>query len=339
MNQRKNEPQQKTAEQQAPAATQPRAAADLAKVEEKPLIERVTGNRVKPDAVNWWLNWAASHANLVSPSPGVGQLIDGTAIAFSVVHVDTREISVGGEVYGVGGKWALTKSALDRIAMAVGIAWDPVQCRREDDGSDPRYCEYVAVGSVMDFTGRELPVFGRRVIDLREGSDQTKGQSAKQVGEARKFTVPLAESKARNRAIRSIGLKTGYTWDELALPFVCAKIIWTGQTNDPELRRAFAMAAMEKFTAARGVFYGRSAGVVAADLAVRSAPPLMQRVAPPPIGSVHDDEDEDEKPTPAAPPPGPRTHSATPPTAQPPADEAKVSGEEPREPGDDSKEY
>jgi hypothetical protein len=261
------------------------------------------------------LAWAAESAHLIAPMTSVGDLQEGFALAFSIVHVDTRDMRDGGEIYSVGGnKWGLGKSVLDRIAAAAGISWDPVLSRRLDDGSNPYYVHFRAVGRVKSFDGEERFVSGEKEMDLRPGSPQiqalearltTGGTIDKQLRELRLHVLAHAESKARNRAIRSLGLKASYVKADLAKPFVATKLVWTGQSDDPELKRIFAVAGMEKALGARQALYG--AEPVAPQLPRGDAPH-----APPPVGrsvAVAEDIDLELDIHPRvvdAPPPSPR---------------------------------
>lgn len=112
-----------------------------------------------------------------------------------------------------------------------------------------------------------------------------------QVREMRLHIMAHAETKARLRAIRSgLGLRT-YTLKELQLPFVVARLAFTGQSDDPETKRMFAGAIATAFLGGRRSLYG---GEGVARPAVRAmAAPAAPRLAPPPVGSVAPDDDDD----------------------------------------------
>src|SRR5258708_460221 len=71
------------------------------------------------------LERASREAHLVSPATSVGSLPEGFEVALSSVLVTSRE------VYPIPGsdKVGLSLVALDRIAMAAGVSWDPVLSR------------------------------------------------------------------------------------------------------------------------------------------------------------------------------------------------------------------
>jgi hypothetical protein len=273
-------------------------------------------------------------AILVSPATQVASIPEGTEVAFSHFFVDTNKDS--GEVYDVGGnKYGLSRVVLDKIAAQAGVSWDPNMSRRLDDGSDPHYCVYHAVGKYRQFDGSEVQIQGTKEMDLREGSAQyealveryesklayweksgRKGYPPKdprsgQIREMRLHILAHAESKARLRAIRSMGIKSSYTLQELEKPFVVARLMWTGRTNDPELRRlAFQMRANQMMGAGAAMYGAPPAAMPALAPAAPMGPALPAAVQPPPVGGGLDEDDvgyEDHT-----------SHRAEPPEPEPP---------------------
>lgn len=261
------------------------------------------------------LQAASEQFHLVSPASSVGSLPEGCEVSTSFVRVDVES-----ESYDVGmGKRGLSKVALDRIASAAGISWDPVASGRQDDGSDPYYCLFRAVGTMRGFDGTPVTITGTKEMDLRPQSPQVvaleqkaraKGKSADaQVREMRLHILGHAESKARLRAIRSIGIRTSYTPAELAKPFLIARLVFTGRTDDVELGRTFAMMRAQAMLGGAAQLYGQ-----APPPALAPANRMTVGVRPPPVGaSIDIDEDDVPAPRPspprAAPPPPPR-HAA-----------------------------
>lgn len=256
---------------------------------------------------------SAGRAHLVAPATACDVVPEGCAVALSVVTIDPEN-----DTYDVGmGKRGLGKAALDRLGAAAGISWDATQSRRLDDGRDPHYCVYYAVGTYRHFDGTEVQITGTKEMDLRVGSPQLealeerarlKGKSADaQIREMRLHILAHAESKAKLRATRSIGIRSSYTRDELARPFVVAKLMFTGQSDDPEIRRMFASKRADAMLGGGRALYGVAPvpAFPAAASQFVSAPPL------PALGSRYDD-DEDYEPAPpvrvapAAPPSPPR---------------------------------
>lgn len=264
----------------------------LAKQEPKQI--KVTGAFRDAQEVTTRLQHAAKHYHLVSPATACGAVPEGCSIALSTVLVDRDA-----ETYKLNDKFGLGKTALDKIAAAAGISWDPRLSGRLDDGSDPNYVMWRAVGTMRHLDGTIVQLIGTKEMDLREGSPQVialeerargKGRDAdRQIREMRLHIVAHAESKARLRAIRSLGVRSAYTAKELEKPFVIAKIMWTGQSDDPELRRAFAMKQADAMLSGTRSLYGETAPALLPSVA---GMPRLGARRPPPIGSsIEDDGD------------------------------------------------
>lgn len=265
------------------------------------------------------LQAASEQFHLVSPASSVGSLPEGCEVATSFVRVDREN-----ETYDVGGgKRGLAKVALDRIASAAGVSWDPIASCRLDDGSDPYYCLFRAVGTMRGFDGSPVTITGTKEMDLRPRSPQLdaiearakEGKSSeKQIREMRLHILGHAESKARLRAIRSIGLRTSYDDKDLKKPFLVARLVFTGRTEDPTLEREFALMRAHAMLGSVSALYGTSPAPQ-----LVAAPPVQRMssgVRPPPVGrSV--DIDEDDIPEPRRSPPPPPARSAAP--AAPPS--------------------
>jgi len=260
----------------------------------------------------------AQVAHLVTPSTACGSLPEGCEVAISVVHVDPN--AGAGEVYPVAGnKLGLAKVALDKIGAAAGVTWDATLSGRLDDGRDPRYCHFRAVGYARNFDGSIRTITGEKEMDLRDGSPQVEAleervrekaarakregkapsaeDASKQIREMRLHILGHAETKAKLRAIRSLGIKSSYTPTELAKPFAVARLMWTGRSADPELRRAFALKQADALIGATSMLYGggptepRELGAAAQPSPPASAPRLHSA---PPIGSIPEDDDSIE---------------------------------------------
>lgn len=336
-------------------AQQPTAqAAPLAK-SQKPLIERLRGSSRDPEVITAKLREAARHFHLVAPTTG-GRAPEGCEVVFSPVLIESAD------TYEIPGsdKRGLAKAALDRIASAAGVSWIPGESRRLDDGSDPRYCHFRAVGRYRHFDGTVATIVAEKEMDLRDGSPQVESLIAKsakkakreaaqkrtslsdadaraigvekaenQVRELRLHILGHAETKARLRAIRSLGIRTGYEPAELAKPFVVARVSFTGATDDPELRREFARAISQNFLNGHAALYGQATSALAPSLPV---PDASRPLPPPPVSRARvltesDEIDLDVVDLPAAPAAPPAQAQA----AEPPAKESEQDGE----PGDE----
>lgn len=252
-------------------------------------LARVPGTWMQAHQANERLAYAEQNCNLISPATSIGALPEGCGLALSLVHVNVDK-----ETYDVGfGKRALSKSALNRLAAALGVSWHPYECVRIDDGSDPYYCHFSVGGHYRAFDGQVQAIGDNKVMDLREGSAQCeeiilaadkhnsdprnknkpKRDPFTQIRQLRIHILSHAETKAKLRAVRDIGVHSGYTADELQQPFVCARIMWTGKSDNPELARMFAEKTADAFLAGTHTLYGGGPARVIGTGATAHAPP------------------------------------------------------------------
>lgn len=253
-------------------------------------VQGLCGHYDDPGQAMEKLREAAETCHLITPQTAVGVLPVGTSVLTQALWLDPdRDAYTAPGIKG----YALKKHALDRIAAMAAIDWDTRESRRLDDGKDAHYCAFVAVGTVRNFDGSKRHLPGTVEIDLRDGSaqideyynDETPAPPhvPKGLQVARKFILRLAESKAQNRAVRKL-LRAAYTREELAKPFVVASVVWTGQTDDPELKRFFAQKNYEAFHGAQRALWGDEPAQSALPPATHSAPPVGE--------SYYDDDDE-----------------------------------------------
>lgn len=215
--------------------------------------------------------------HLVSPATHVDALPEGFGVSVAFVAVDPSVEKDGpGDVYKVGNKVGLSGHIIQQIGAASAIDWDANMSRRLDDGSDPHYVHYRAVGWAKNYDGTPRQIIGEVEIDARDGgpleqeirekarkraerypNDYNDGGDA-QLLELRKFILRHAETKAQNRAIcRGLGVKRAYTPRELKKPFAIARLSFTGYSEDPELRRRFAeMNAAAALQGSRALYGG-----------------------------------------------------------------------------------
>ncbi len=288
-----------------------------------------------PVAVSAHLAKLSDSYHLVSTASTVDCLPPGCGVAVSYVSVNSStEKSGPGEVYKLsGGKVGLSGTTIFKIGNAAGVDWDPDKSGRLDDGSDPHYCHYRAVGYVRNFDGSKRTIDGEVEIDAREGSPQLDEITAKakegdrdpklQIRELRKFLLRHAESKAKNRAVASgLGLKRSYNSDELKKPFAVCRLMFTGQSDDPAERKMFAEKTADAMIGGMASMYGRPPPQPApAPHAPQPAPQRFENTnfqqfqghTPPPVGPAlkeidnfddydfgGDDPPESEKPKAAA---------------------------------------
>lgn len=206
-----------------------------------------------PGSITETLMRAREQAFLISPSATCPNLPLGCEVAFSSVLVDENNSA---EVYEVNGKKALSKTSLNRIAKAAGVDWDSRESRRTDDGKTSTYASYKAVGRVRDFDGTWRTITGEKAVDLTDGSELARTLKSGDLSQQRKFIAEMAETKAKLRAIRSMGIPTSFEKGQLAKPFVCARLVFTGRTNDPELQKIFAVETARAMLGGTEALYG-----------------------------------------------------------------------------------
>lgn len=258
----------------APAGTGGGSKGNTAiQLQQAPAIEVLGRATHDAAAVTASLQKLATSYHLVSPATSVDVLPPGCGISISAVLVDLNPTN--GDIYKVGDKFGLSGVVLSKIWSAAGGSWDAKHSGRLDDGSDPHYCHYRAVGTVRAFDGEVQVKTGEVEIDAREGSPQVEEIRAKardrqyakdykgkkdggdsQILELRKFLLRHAERKAKNRAVADLGLARAYTIEQLAKPFAVTRLMFTGESDDPALRHAFAMKTADAMLSSRSALYG-----------------------------------------------------------------------------------
>jgi len=238
--------------------------------------------------------YPANKYNRLLPSTLIGELSPLQKLSIEVVQIDPdpehKEIYEVRMEKGKDGRWcqryALSKTALDKIAHTIGISWIPGETRRVDDRSNPRIVEFKAVGILKKTDGTLQVLSGTKEIDLdameselrlklkekarhgklKKGREVLKANTqaciqeieyrvSKRMIEVQKHKVALAESGAKNRAIRSLGLKSSYSKEDLKKPFVVPRIDFNPELAlaDPELKREIVREAMAVGTQLYGV--------------------------------------------------------------------------------------
>jgi ribonuclease HII len=152
-------------------------------------------------------------------------------VTVSVVKIDPA-IPQGersnGQVYVVkGGKLALHKESLQRLADAAGARFRPTKLLRYDDGSFQ--ADVIAEKQDPDGTWRQFPGsyywnVPERVAAVKEPNTDKGKEDIKMI---RTFAAQRAETGAISRAIRCIlPIKQAYTPRELANPFIVARVVF-----------------------------------------------------------------------------------------------------------------
>jgi len=187
--------------------------------------------------------------------------------------------------------YPIAKQGLMKLSVCAGLAWDPMQTKRVDDRKDRNYIAYQAVGGVRKTDGSMVWFKAEYDLDfevieeeLRAGYERKARDSGEKLTSdddrkryvdfcvnrdllhKRKHKIALAESGAMNRVVRSLlGLKAGYTKQELGKPFVVARIVFKPDYSDPQIRRLMIQESIKSVTSVYGgeVYdYGRGGDAV-----------------------------------------------------------------------------
>ena len=159
--------------------------------------------------------------------------------------------------------FALSKVGLLKLSDAAGVRWDPRQCCRLDNGANPLYVAWQAVGGIRRSDGSWSWVKGTKEIDLEVLREDIREEQARKLDrdrdtpkdpearaayleakvnkewlQRRKHKVALAETGAMNRVLRSLlKVKSQYTAADLAKPFIVQQVV-LDPTADPAVAQA-----------------------------------------------------------------------------------------------------
>lgn len=173
----------------------------------------------------------------------------------------------------VGKTWVKTyvpaKPCLMKFKMAAGVTWDPDRTRRIDDRNNPNIVEFMAVGLYHGPDGMELSLSGTYELDLDAEEEEIRDQqelkvlsdswkpppkfaaffqdksteeivdylTRRELSQLRRHKVARAETGAKLRALRELGIKSSYTEAELQKPFVFVRLDYAPDRSKPEVRQ------------------------------------------------------------------------------------------------------
>lgn len=257
--------------------------------------------------------------NVLFPSEKIYEISDVFKLVPEIVTVDTN--LAAGDIWELGEQvdehgqkqliYALTNRALQRIAQAAEITFDPRYTHRTDDGKNPRRVEYQATGMLRKSDGQWMTITQSKELDLdvieletrneleaeaargelkvtRNGIEQTLGQGTpectKEIAHRvsakmlmwQKNKLAFAITGAYKRVIRSLLLiKDFYTIQELEKPFVVPRVSLDTDLllSEVELRKHFANAFLDTSVN----MYGPPAGLRLNDQMMPSAIALSVR--------------------------------------------------------------
>ena len=183
-----------------------------------------------------------------------GFALDFKMVSFNGTFTEDQEkAKSNGDFYIVqGGNLAFTKSSLNKLQDLGAVSWISAECGRVDNGMDPHYCMYRAVGRVLNTDGRIKTIMGEKEVDLREGSDQLfkiyqkkkERMTEEQIYSLRYHILAHAETKAKLRALREhFGIRS-YTRQEALKPFVLVVLVPQLDMSNPEVAKMVAANAL-----------------------------------------------------------------------------------------------
>ena len=195
-----------------------------------------------------------------------------------IAYVPLSPEPVDGDVYfhNESGKFALTKQGLMTLSKEAGIVWHPTETRRVDNRGDRDYVAYRAVGGIRMADGSivwappgEYDMDFEVIEEKLRAQYEKNGKKAKKAGDElenyiaycvkrdllhkRDHKIKLAAAGAMNRVVRMLlGLKPGYTKQELKQPFVVARIVFKPDYSDPEVKKRMIDKGLESLTSIYG---------------------------------------------------------------------------------------
>jgi hypothetical protein len=284
------------------------------------------GMLVTVESISTQMQQLATVANVISPFSRPSHLAAGFAVSITAVQIDPTVDSNGNGATCYRGSFmksderALNRVGLRLISNALGIDWLPhPYCKRIDPGTIPHYAEYTVEGVYRTFDGSVQKVRGTAAVDFRDGSEQIGGWtpagwekvkhidraniggwSEKRVKQARQKVLERAETMAQNRAIRDIGLRQVFTVADLAKPFICFRMSFVPDMNDPEIKRLVTLNNLQGLAA----------------MWPQAAPQHALPAAPQPMDDAGDHDDHEAAPPMATPAPATSTTN-TPPVSTP----------------------
>jgi hypothetical protein len=199
---------------------------------------------IKPDAIDRWepktlqilSKYPTAQYNVLVPTVSLRQVNPYLVPDIDAVQLDPNPEA--GHIYHdpqmKAGHYGPTKVGLRLLAQVAGIT--TIASRRIDDGRDPDFVEWQVEIEMVQPSGRPIRGIGTKNVDLRP--HMTKGWTAERLAKAHEHMASNAESKAMNRAIRSIlSLRPSYPQRELAKPFAILRYV--PDMTHPEVRARF----------------------------------------------------------------------------------------------------
>lgn len=220
-----------------------------------------TGSYDETDAANRALRDAAEVGHLLSPNDQVARVLDGTAIVIGAFRADILLDTFADDEM----PWRRIpgKALLDRVANGLGISWDASLCKRIDSGKHPYVRAAQAAGRIKNFDGTDRQFQAMGEIDLMNGSALANAIEARfrdrgrvEIERRRQHIGSHADTIARLRAIRQLGLRDSYLPTELEKPFFLARVQFTGRSENAATQQVFVERVADTFLPAASALFG-----------------------------------------------------------------------------------
>jgi hypothetical protein len=194
----------------------------------------------EPQTIAVLEDYPEAQFNLLVPTQTIRQVNP-----YLVPDIETVKLSMieaDGEIYHDSqmkdGHYAPTAKGLSRIRQVAGI--DELSSQRTDDRSDPDVIEWTVAIEMALPSGQRIRAHGSKAIDLHQLSQQKdrngKPWSEARLSKAREHLLANAQTKALNRAIRSLlSLHGSMPKERFARPFAILR--WVPNMSDPDVRR------------------------------------------------------------------------------------------------------
>jgi hypothetical protein len=201
-----------------------------------PLTVTPDGAPWEPKTLEKLQDYPEAKFNLLVPTVSLRQINPYLVPDIEVVQLSPDHEN-GGDIYHDAqmktGYYAPTAKGLAKLATVAGVTM--LDSRRMDDGKDPDIVEWRVEVEMTTPTGRTRQAFGTKQIDLHT---LAKGWTPARLAKQREHLVAMAETKAFNRAIRSLlSLHGAYPLSQLAKPF--AVLRYVPDMSHPDVRRMF----------------------------------------------------------------------------------------------------
>jgi hypothetical protein len=229
----------------------------------RPMLTRrkfPAGTYETTEDANRALRDAAEVGHLLSPSTQIAALMPACALVVTALRADPKHHAFPDD--DDPRRLIPNKLFLDDISKALGLSWKPG--RRTDDQRDPYMRSYVIEGVIKDFDTSPRGIEGAAGIDLRPASPlvarlrKVNSRDGYDIERRREYIDSHCDTNARLKAVRGLGVRS-YTQRELEKVFFCARLVFTGKTDDPAAKTIIAQHVVDSFKSSNDALYGKRA--------------------------------------------------------------------------------